>query len=1715
MSFPGKRKLWWTALLLILSLLSFALCASADGEYTLTLSTNEVQTEEEYNFTFTYPGASEIELWDSNGNYWHELTDTITDTRSAHFAQDVSFHARVLVNDEWLEVYPSETVAVSAPGGYLGDAQFSFAAEVQEGDNLVISYTPVENATDYLCWFYVDGGDFIDGSWFENSNIAHDETAHTFTVPASIFEPGQVYRFSCSANAKGYNHIVYEQCVMVNPVGATYENGTIIDDGNSSLTMRIGTRTVDCYTSFPITFYAPRADAIEIYRSDLEGSDPHEGVSGVLYYAEWRYPGEYTVSAMAHYPNDEGGYWTNPEDCQTVFTVVNPNGSLLGPDVSVQDKAFVGDVLTVHFPYVENAVDYSFWVHRWTGGGNGYAGSVYYSDNYQENRTVSETNGLDLTFDTVDLEPGVYWIECDVNAPGYTEGHTTRHLALLDPLDMDLSDNANYYFSVTSTEIKPVEQLRLIYYVPGSSSTRILVNDGENSEEIASAASPGLDAYWSYHNIGTRTFLGQYKTWDDSADAETDWSEPVELCQVNVAHPDGWLPAPLFDIPSVIAAGENLTIIFTEPVENAESYSYWYAKDSDRQHIDWQGFNIGDEGVSFPYTYTIPADQLEPGTIYRFFLDVDHVGWVEGHAEHLVYVLPEEGAGESGISFSNLPTGPIDFAEDFTYTVSAPGADYLTIYANDEFRYSENYEEPVELTESPYNDAGEAGTVTLLAQARIDGNWVAAYAEVSYNASTDFLDGPNYSISDIANAGEVVTVTINELVSNATYYGIGVSVDEPNGEMLYSDSRSVEDENNPTFPLTFTIPADKFEADTIYRVYIDVQAQGYVSSHAEHIVYVTDNNPSNDAIFIHAPEETPQFATDFCVSINAPGAEHIVVYDENNEARWFDGEWADMWYFGHNAEGASGSINVLAKAFIDGSWVGHAARADATYGAAEGQLDAPVWSFENASVTRGDIAVANVTPVKNATDYCYSIYNSSFEWVAGNLSEDPVIQIPTANLEVGEYSMHLWARGHGYVNGEVAENDEGYYLKLTVTEPSEGNSSMLSLSATEVITGANIMLSARALGSDTIRICITQNPDDVYDRSRDEDNSWFYYDGWTVSDTFWFDDEGTYYVYGVGHWTSEEGEPYWDYFGNNNEPIEVHVSAPYGNAPYSCNIPTLAEAGQPYTFSITPDLEDSNIDVWVEDCIAGRNVLESWRTYDETFEIPANRLVNGRIYEVHYRIFGIGYQSVWGSSCFLYGSVSDPAVTVTYPETATTFAADFNIHIEAPGASEIRVYSDHNGRWWFEGDTADCWYQPYSDDGGAGTVTFFVQANINGSWNHIVGPIFVNFSASLGTLDAPSWSFTDGATSATALRGEPVYAYLSPVSNGMYYHVFLTDEQGTWVTDFCSGEGDGEGVVRIQTADLEPGNYIVHAYVHGEGYLNGEDQTGESDLILTVTDPDSSSKLYVARTNLVTGEATPVSVRAPGAEYVIICGGSEGDIYDRSKDGVNERLRLEGSYATGELAFDFQEDLYLYAVGFWPNEDYEGGYWTDYLGVENEPPIEMHITAAADMPAPESDTPSLATSDGYTFHLWQPEEATNMDVYVTDLADPEHNIFAEWRTSNDTFYIPADRFQEGHIYEVHCWVWGYNFYPYGFTSKGFLYTSGDPMDHVTLTLPANLTTIEEEAFSGLPTTILYIPATVTSIADNAFAETYTIVIADENSTAASWAEANGLTLILR
>ncbi len=64
-----------------------------------------------------------------------------------------------------------------------------------------------------------------------------------------------------------------------------------------------------------------------------------------------------------------------------------------------------------------------------------------------------------------------------------------------------------------------------------------------------------------------------------------------------------------------------------------------------------------------------------------------------------------------------------------------------------------------------------------------------------------------------------------------------------------------------------------------------------------------------------------------------------------------------------------------------------------------------------------------------------------------------------------------------------------------------------------------------------------------------------------------------------------------------------------------------------------------------------------------------------------------------------------------------------------------------------------------------------------------------------------------------------------------------------------------------------------------------------------------------------------------------------------------------------------------------------------------------------------------------------------------------------------------------------------------------------------LRLPANLKTIDAEAFSGVKNVAVYLPAGVTAIADDAFDPTVVLVLPD--SAWASWASSHGYTYVIR
>ena len=64
-----------------------------------------------------------------------------------------------------------------------------------------------------------------------------------------------------------------------------------------------------------------------------------------------------------------------------------------------------------------------------------------------------------------------------------------------------------------------------------------------------------------------------------------------------------------------------------------------------------------------------------------------------------------------------------------------------------------------------------------------------------------------------------------------------------------------------------------------------------------------------------------------------------------------------------------------------------------------------------------------------------------------------------------------------------------------------------------------------------------------------------------------------------------------------------------------------------------------------------------------------------------------------------------------------------------------------------------------------------------------------------------------------------------------------------------------------------------------------------------------------------------------------------------------------------------------------------------------------------------------------------------------------------------------------------------------------------------LRLPANLKTIDAEAFSGVKNVAVYLPAGVTAIADDAFDPTVVLVLPD--SAWASWASSHGYTYVIQ
>ncbi|MBQ8159865.1 MAG: hypothetical protein IJ083_03860, partial [Clostridia bacterium] len=645
----------------------------SDDSVHLFVDRTTALTHEDVRASIVAPGADSVRLY-VDGEEREQWGGDVMDAASVSFGLpgDGILTASACFGGEWTDPEDCRVVLnITAPYGSAG-AGFSMPEEIGTGDDLVISLDHMEDISAEW-WLSFEG----EGNSFEGDGRSD---RGPYVISASDLAPRRVYRVHFSAWGQGYEDFYQEQCVMVS--GA---QDLQVDDQGSTLTMRIPKDTVDTYELLPITLFAPGADGVQLYRGNQEGEweldRDFSGSTGAYIEYNWRYPDDYVLGASAYYA--DGDVWTDPAACQITILVVSTKGELGSPDVQMQDKAYLGDQVPIIFGATDHATDYGFWVHR-SGDDEWLTGDT-------------REGAGEFVLDTYALGIGTFFVETDVDAVGYTEGHTSLHLAVLDPDDIDLSSD-DFYFTVSTTDVLTHEDVHLIAYAPGAEAIRLYTSSDACEEQDG----PGIDRWMSW---------GQEDEIPVSLSAfyDGEWSEKAEMCTIHVRAPYGDLPVPEVGYASLVPTNEDY--IFT--VRAAENVHYdvrvnWIG--------DWEFDLQHEEDCEGAQTFTVDSQYIDNPDHFMirvwYWYPESMVGYNDGYLEYHFRAEDDPNFDDEKVTLTVEKDHAL-INEDVEITVTAQGASEIRLYNLDgEFDAAEG-------------DTWNRTTAEefLYARALIDGTW--------------------------------------------------------------------------------------------------------------------------------------------------------------------------------------------------------------------------------------------------------------------------------------------------------------------------------------------------------------------------------------------------------------------------------------------------------------------------------------------------------------------------------------------------------------------------------------------------------------------------------------------------------------------------------------------------------------------------------------------------------------------------------------------------------------------------------------------------------------------------------------------------------------------------------------------------------------------------------------------------------------------------------
>ena len=599
----------------------------------------------------------------------------------------------------------------------------------------------------------------------------------------------------------------------------------------------------------------------------------------------------------------------------------------------------------------------------------------------------------------------------------------------------------------------------------------------------------------------------------------------------------------------------------------------------------------------------------------------------------------------------------------------------------------------------------------------------------------------------------------------------------------------------------------------------------------------------------------------------------------------------------------------------------------------------------------------------------------------------------------------------------------------------------------------------------------------------DEFDTRYFEDVESFEAEFFFEEAGDYEIYAKAFFGDEETESehyhvYADYRGTMGTPV--------------IDRPAFAMSGENYTFSVTNleqlmQIERAWWEVFVEtyDEDAGEWRLVFDESGDstnvpESFSIPAADLEAGTLYQIVGCARATGWLSSESHSEFYVAGAVDGNVSVKIVgedyiglDHADLYIGDhYTIRVEAPGATAIKFFPD-NGEGFYYDSLYDGEMEYYFDAEKTGTRTFFAMVSYDQvdtgtvdfeslNWGGISGTATVSVN-SLGQVDAAEFDAPEAVE-----KGAPLPITIKSLGNAEQFEVRFVDEDG-WDQDSKWFESmETPFVVNLFTGDLEVGEQyyvVINTYAP---HMIGNETAGESHP-LQVTEPGTEIQVTLARDSVNVTEGVSYVVYAPGAEEVML------KVLDAEENVLYESEEAEGEALENTFAvMEWEAGTYfVYGGARYPGQD----TW-----VFTENPYTLTVSSLGTLPSPVQTWKSIViagTEVEYSF-----EAVENANNYSAIIHHNEDNVTGMQHDHAGSFTLPTSVFgPSGVTYKVEVVAFG----------RGYNPSSGN--DHRVaiidpgkiLVLPADLTTIEEEAFAGVDAQLIVLPEGVTSVAPRAFA----------------------------